>query len=115
MLEENNRIVVVEEHNTNVVVVVEENYRILWPLKLYQCATCYHFLSLHSAPDELTRVGSAPFARNRLEYITCQNLRTFKFRAFYFGHFLSHFGHISDQNFGHFAVTRRKEIYASQT
>ena len=54
VLEENNRIVVVEEHNRNVVVVVEENYRILWPLKLYQCATCYHFLSLHSAPEELT-------------------------------------------------------------
>ena len=56
----------------------------------------YAFLG-RFAPDKLTRVGSAPFARNRLEYITCQNLRTFKFRAFYFGHFLSHFGHISDQ------------------
>ena len=96
-----------------VLVVVEENYRILWPSNLYHCATCYHFLSLHSAPDELTRVGPAPFARNRLEYITCQNLRTLKFRAFYFGrlifgHLLSHFGHISDQNFGHFAETRRE-------
>ena len=48
VVEENNRIVVA------VVVVVEENYRILWPSKLYQCATCYHFLSLHSAPEELT-------------------------------------------------------------
>ena len=47
-------VVVVEEHNRNVVVVVEENYRILWPSKRYQCATCYHFLSLHSAPEELT-------------------------------------------------------------
>ena len=56
-MEENNRIVaavVVEEHSRNlVVVVVKENYRILWPSKLYQCATCNHFLSLHSAPKEL--------------------------------------------------------------
>ena len=55
--EENNGnvVVVVEENNGIVVaVVVEENYRILKPSKLYQCATCYHFLSLHSAPDELT-------------------------------------------------------------
>ena len=46
-------------------------------------------------------------------YITCQKFRTLKFGTFYFGrlifgHFLSHFGHISDQNFGHFAETRRK-------
>ena len=48
-------VVVVEENNRNVAVVVEEeNHRILWPSKLYQCATCYHFLSLHSAPEELT-------------------------------------------------------------
>ena len=46
-------VVVVEEYNRNLV-VVEENYRILWPSKLYQCATCNHFLSLHSAPEELT-------------------------------------------------------------
>ena len=66
VLEENNRIVVVEEHNRNVVVVVEENYRILWRIKLYQCATFYLFLSLHSAPEELTWVGSVPFAKNPL-------------------------------------------------
>ena len=56
-MEENNRIVVavlvVEKHNRNVVVVVEENYRILWPSKLYQYATCYRFFSLYSAPEEL--------------------------------------------------------------
>ena len=64
VVEENNRIVaavVLEEHNRNLVVVmvvvVEENYRILYPSKLYQCATCNHFLSLHSAPEELTGVG----------------------------------------------------------
>ena len=61
-MEENNRIVVavmvVEKHNRNVVVVmvvvVEQNCRFLWPSKLYQYATCYHFLSLYSAPEELT-------------------------------------------------------------
>ena len=56
MVEENSRIVaavVVEEHNRNLVVVVEENYRILWPSKLYQCTTCNHLLSLHSIPEEL--------------------------------------------------------------
>ena len=41
-------VVVVEKNNRNVVsvvvVVVEENYRILWPSKLYQRATYYHFL-----------------------------------------------------------------------
>ena len=59
--QENNRdvvvvVVVVEENYRNVVVAVveEENYRILWPLNLYQCVTCYHFLSLHSAPEGLT-------------------------------------------------------------
>ena len=26
----------------------------LWPSNLYQCLTCYLFLSLHSAPVELT-------------------------------------------------------------
>ena len=46
-------------------------------------------------------------------YITCQNFRTLKFWTFYFGrlifgHFLSHFGHISDQNFRHFAETWRR-------
>ena len=76
-MEENNRIVaavVVEEHSRNlVVVVVKENYRILWPSKLYQCATCNHFLSLHSAPEELTSVGSVPFAKNHLvERIACK-------------------------------------------
>ena len=56
VVEENSRIVaavVVEEHNRNLVVVVEENYRILWPSKLYQCTTCNHLLSLHSIPEEL--------------------------------------------------------------
>ena len=79
VVEENNRIVaavVLEEHNRNlvvVVVVVEENYRILYPSKLYQCATCNHFLSLHSAPEELTGVGSVPFAKNHLvERIACK-------------------------------------------
>ena len=55
---ENNRNVVLavvkEENNGNVVVVVEENYRILYASKVYQCATCYHFFGLHSAPEELT-------------------------------------------------------------
>ena len=43
---------VVEENNRNVV-VEEENYRILWPSNLYKCATSYHFLNLHSAPEEM--------------------------------------------------------------
>ena len=48
-------VVVKEENNSNVVVLmVEENYRILWPSNLYKCATFYLFLSLHSAPEELT-------------------------------------------------------------
>ena len=63
---ENNRNVVVaavvEEHNRKEV-VVGEKYWILLPSKLYQCALCYHFLSLHSAPEELTWVGSVPFAK----------------------------------------------------
>ena len=61
-MEENNRIVVallvVEKHDRNVVVVMlvvaEENYRILWPSKLYQYATFSHFLGLYSAHEELT-------------------------------------------------------------
>ena len=72
---ENNRnvvVAVVEEHNRKEV-VVEENYWILLPSKLYQCALCYHFLSLHSAPEELTWVGSVPFAKNHLvERIACK-------------------------------------------
>ena len=41
---------VVDEKIVNVVVEEEENYRILWSSNLRQCVTCYHFLSLHSAP-----------------------------------------------------------------
>ena len=66
VVEENNRIVaavVVEEHSRNLVVVVKENYRILWPSKLYQCATCNHFLSLNSAPEEFCSVGEKSFSR----------------------------------------------------
>ena len=65
-------VVVVEENNRNVVVVVD-NYRILWPSNLYKCATFHHFLSLHSAPEELTWLGSVPFAKIRLvERIGCK-------------------------------------------
>ena len=65
--------VVKEENNGNVVVVVEENYRILYASKVYQCATCHHFFSLHSAPEELTGVGSVLFAKNHLgEKIACK-------------------------------------------
>ena len=54
VVEENNEnVVVVVENNRNAVVVVD-NYRILWPSNLYICATFLHFLSLHSAPEELT-------------------------------------------------------------
>ena len=62
------------ENNCNVVVVLgEENNRILWPENLYECATFYLFLSLHSAPEELTWVGSVPFAKNPLvEKIVCR-------------------------------------------
>ena len=31
-----------------------ENGRILWPENLYKSATCHLYLSLHSAPEELT-------------------------------------------------------------
>ena len=89
IVEENNRNVVVveDESNRNVVVVVvvvvkessrnevvlEENYRILWASNLYKCSTSYLFLSLHSAPEELTWFGSAPFAENRLvKRIACK-------------------------------------------
>lgn len=34
--------------------------------KLYQCATYHFFLSLHSAPGELTGVGPVPFTKNLL-------------------------------------------------
>ena len=68
--------VVVEENNRNVVVVVmveEEKNRILWSENLYQCATFYLFLSLHSAPEELTSVGSVLSAKNPLvERIVCK-------------------------------------------
>ena len=49
-----------------VVVVLEENNGILWPENLYKCATFFLFLSLDSAPEELTKVGSVPFAKNPL-------------------------------------------------
>ena len=51
--EKSTNVVVVLENNRNVVVVVD-NCRILWPSNLYKCATVHHFLSLHSAPEELT-------------------------------------------------------------
>ena len=57
------------ENNKNVavvVVVVEENIGILWPENLYKCSTFFLFLSLHSAPEELTRVGSVLSAKNPL-------------------------------------------------
>ena len=54
------------ENNRNVAVVVEENVGILWPENLYKCSTFFLFLSLHSAPEELTRVGSVLSAKNPL-------------------------------------------------
>ena len=43
---------------------------------LYKRTTFYLFLSLHSAPEELTWVGSVPFAKNRLvERIACKGTR----------------------------------------
>ena len=43
---------------------------------LYKRTTFYFFLSLHSAPEELTWVGSVPFAKNRLvERIACKGRR----------------------------------------
>ena len=54
-------------------VVVEENIGILWPENLYKCSTFFLFLSLHSAPEELTRVGSVLSAKNPLvEKIVCK-------------------------------------------
>ena len=67
-----------KENNRNVVVVVvvvlgEESSRILWLENLYKCATFYLFLSLHFAPEELTRVGSVLPAKNPLvEKIICK-------------------------------------------
>jgi len=45
--------------------------------------------------------------------ITCKKIWTLKFRTFYFGgfvfgHFLSHFGQISDKNLGKFAEKKLK-------
>ena len=43
---------------------------------LYKPATFYLFLSLHSVPEELTWVGSVPFAKNRsVERIACKGTR----------------------------------------
>ena len=43
---------------------------------LYKRATFYLFLSLHSAPEKLTWVGSVPFAKNRLvERVACKGMR----------------------------------------
>ena len=43
---------------------------------LYKRTTFYLFLNLHSAPEELTSVGSVPFAKNRLvERIACKGTR----------------------------------------
>ena len=67
-----------KENNRNVMVVVvvvlgEENNTILWPENLYKCATFYLFLSLHFAPEELTRVGSVLSAKSPLvEKIICK-------------------------------------------
>ena len=56
-----------------VVVVVEENIGILWPENLYKCSTFFPFLNLHSAPEELTQVGSVLFAKTPLlERIVCK-------------------------------------------
>ena len=49
-----------------VVVEEEENSKILWPEFLYKCATFYLLLSLHSALEELTWVGSVLSAKNSL-------------------------------------------------
>ena len=43
-----------------------ENSRILWPENLYKSATCHLYLSLHSAPEELTGVGSLLSAKSPL-------------------------------------------------
>ena len=61
------------ENNRNVAVVVEENMGNLGPENLYKCSTFFLFLSLHSAPEELTRVGSVLSAKNPLvEKIVCK-------------------------------------------
>ena len=61
------------ENNRNVAVVVEENIGNLGPENLYKCSTFFLFLSLHSAPEELTRVGSVLSAKNPLvEKIICK-------------------------------------------
>ena len=67
-------VVVVEGNNRDVVVVVVEgNIGILWPENLYKCSTFFLFLNLHSAPEELTRVGSVLSAKNLLlERIVCK-------------------------------------------
>ena len=57
---ENNRNVVVA-----VVVVLQENNGPLWPENPYKCSF-FLFLSIDSAPEELTKVGSVPFAKNPL-------------------------------------------------
>ena len=66
------------ENSRNVVVavvVLEQNNGILWPENLYKCSTFFLFLSLHSAPEELTWVGSVPFAKNPLvEKIVCKGM-----------------------------------------
>ena len=53
--------------------MVEGNNRDVWPENLYKCTTFFLFLSLHSAPEELTSVGSVPSAKNPLvEKIVCK-------------------------------------------
>ena len=74
-------VVVQEEQNRNVVVVEGNNRNVVVKgggkqqkcggggggVNLFKFATFYLFLSLHSAHEELTWVGSVPFAKNRLE------------------------------------------------
>ena len=56
------------KNNRNVVVVVVV-------VNLCKCATFHLFLSLHSASEELTWVGSVRFAKNRLvERIACKDM-----------------------------------------
>ena len=67
------------ENNRNVVAAVvvvleEEDNRILWPKNLYKCATFLLILSLHSALEELTWVGSVLPTKNPLaEEIVCKD------------------------------------------
>ena len=52
---------------------MEENIGNLGPENLYKCSTFFLFLSLHSAPEELTRVGSVLSAKNPLvERVVCK-------------------------------------------